>query len=75
MELFGPNLLKKNIILSMHKGLSIISNLFDRDGKKIMWGRSISYRYAAVTVFPLMGYENDTKLNYGWMGHIASNTM
>jgi len=49
--------------------------LFSRDGKMIMWGRSISYRYAAVTPFPLMGFENDPKTNYGWMRRIASSTL
>jgi len=49
--------------------------LFSRDGKMIMWGRSISYRYAAVTPFPLMGFENDPKTNYGWMRRIASGTL
>lgn len=49
--------------------------LFSKDGKMIMWGRSISYRYAAVTPFPLMGFENDPKINYGWMRRIASGTL
>jgi len=49
--------------------------LFSRDGKMIMWGRSISYRYAAVTPFPLMGFGNDPKTNYGWMRRIASGTL
>ncbi|HJV77012.1 MAG TPA: DUF2264 domain-containing protein [Paludibacter sp.] len=49
--------------------------LFSRDGKMIMWGRSISYRYASVTPFPLMGFENSTGTNYGWMRRIASGTL
>jgi hypothetical protein len=49
--------------------------LFSRDGKMIMWGRSISYRYAAVTPFPLMGFENNPDTNYGWMRRIASSTL
>ena len=49
--------------------------LFSRDGKMIMWGRSISYRYAAVTPFSLMGFENDPEINYGWMRRIASGTL
>jgi hypothetical protein len=49
--------------------------LFSRDGKMIMWGRSISYRYASVTAFPLMGFENSAETNYGWMRRIASGTL
>ncbi|MFM2292192.1 MAG: hypothetical protein RIS29_2005 [Bacteroidota bacterium] len=49
--------------------------LFSRDGKMIMWGRSISYRYAAATPFPFMGYENQPGVNWGWMRQIASSTM
>ena len=49
--------------------------LFSRNGEMIMWGRSISYRYAAIAPFPLMGYENDPKTNYGWMRRIASGTL
>jgi hypothetical protein len=50
-------------------------NLFSRDGKMIMWGRSISYRYASVTAFPLMGFENNPNTNYGWMRRIAYGTL
>jgi hypothetical protein len=49
--------------------------LFSRHGEMIMWGRSISYRYAAIAPFPLMGYENDPTTNYGWMRRIASGTL
>ena len=48
--------------------------MFSRDGKMIMWGRSISYRYGAVTPFPLMGFANDPNTNWGWMRRIASGT-
>ncbi len=49
--------------------------LFSRNGKMIMWGRSISYRYASVTPFPLMGFENAAGTNWGWMRRIASSTL
>jgi hypothetical protein len=49
--------------------------MFSRDGKMIMWGRSISYRYGAVTPFPLMGFTNDSTINWGWMRRIASGTI
>lgn len=49
--------------------------MFSRDGKMNMWGRSISYRYASATVFPLMGLEDKADTNYGWMRRIASSTI
>lgn len=49
--------------------------LFDREGRMIMWGRSISYRYAAAIPFPLMGLEMNPNTNWGWMRHISSNTL
>lgn len=49
--------------------------LFSADGKMIMWGRSIAYRYGAVVPFPLMGFDNDPALNYGWMRRIASGVL
>ncbi len=49
--------------------------LFAKDGRMVMWGRSISYRYAAATVFPLMGLVKDFNPNWGWMRMIASSTL
>ncbi len=49
--------------------------LFDSNGRMIMWGRSISYRFGAAVPFPLMGLENDPNTNYGWMRRIASSTL
>lgn len=49
--------------------------MFARDGKMNMWGRSISYRYAAATVFPLMAFEKDQNTNWGWMRRTASSTI
>jgi hypothetical protein len=49
--------------------------MFSRKGEMIMWGRSISYRYASIAPFPLMGFENDSKTNFGWMRRIASGTI
>lgn len=49
--------------------------MFSKDGKMIMWGRSISYRIASVVPFTLTGYEHDTTINYGWMRRIASGVM
>ncbi len=49
--------------------------LFSKKGEMIMWGRSISYRFAAAVPFPLMGFEKDPLTNYGWMRRIASGTL
>ncbi|MDP4276921.1 MAG: DUF2264 domain-containing protein, partial [Bacteroidota bacterium] len=49
--------------------------LFDRNGRMIMWGRSISYRYAAASPLPMMGFEHDPATNYGWMRRITSGTL
>ena len=49
--------------------------LFSKNGEMIMWGRSISYRTAAVVPFPLMGFQNDPNINYGWMRRISSGVI
>ncbi|OOV17344.1 DUF2264 domain-containing protein [Flavobacterium sp. LM4] len=49
--------------------------LFSKDGEMIMWGRSISYRTGAVVPFPLMGFQNDSNTNYGWMRRISSGVI
>ncbi|MGY5354116.1 DUF2264 domain-containing protein [Wenyingzhuangia sp. IMCC45467] len=49
--------------------------MFSKDGKMIMYGRSISYRAGAVVPFPLMGFSNDENINYGWMRRIASGVI
>ena len=49
--------------------------LFDANGEMIMWGRSISYRIASAVPFPLMGWNTDASINYGWMRRIASSTL
>jgi len=49
--------------------------LFSRNGQMVMWGRSISYRFASVSPFPLMGFENDPNTNYGWMRRISSGVL
>lgn len=49
--------------------------MFGRNGHMIMWGRSISYRYAANTPLALTGYLEDADINYGWMRRLASGTL
>lgn len=49
--------------------------LFSRDGKMIMWGRSISYRMGAIAPFPFVGLQDGQNYNLGWMRRIASSTI
>lgn len=49
--------------------------MFAEDGKMNMYGRSITYRIASAVPFPLMGWLNDSSINYGWMRRIASSTL
>jgi hypothetical protein len=49
--------------------------LFSRDGKMVMWGRSMSYRIGSVIPLALSGYENDPSTNYGWLRRISSGVM
>ena len=49
--------------------------LFSRDGKMILWGRSMSYRLGSVIPFPLMGLVQDSGTNFGWMRRIASGVL
>jgi hypothetical protein len=49
--------------------------MFGRNGEMIMWGRSMPYRFGAVVPFPLMGFENDPAVNYGWMRRISSGVL
>jgi hypothetical protein len=48
---------------------------FGRDGRQIMWGRSSTYRFAAVVPFPLMGLQPAPGTNFGWMRRIASGAL
>lgn len=49
--------------------------LFGRDGKMIMWGRSMTYRIGSVAPLALTGLENDASVNYGWMRRISSGVL
>lgn len=49
--------------------------MFNEDGKMIMWGRSIAYRFGSIVPFPLTGFLNDPNINYGWLRRIASSTL
>lgn len=49
--------------------------MFARDGRMNMWGRSICYRFAAVTPLPLVEFAGFDKVNYGWLRRIASASL
>ena len=49
--------------------------LFSEDGKMIMWGRSISYRFGSVAPLALLDYTDRADINAGWMRRIASGTL
>ncbi|MGC3977687.1 MAG: DUF2264 domain-containing protein [Paludibacteraceae bacterium] len=49
--------------------------IFGKDGKMIMWGRSITYRFAAIGAFPFTGMLNESNINFGWMRQISSKTL
>lgn len=49
--------------------------MFGRNGQMIMWGRSITYRFAAISPFSVAGYLNDEAINYGYLRRISSGTL
>lgn len=76
---FYGNKYEPNIAGQFHANLESLSHnyplMFGQNGEMIMWGRSITYRMASAVPFPMMGFLNDPKINYGWMRRIASGTM
>lgn len=49
--------------------------MFNKEGRMIMWGRSIAYRFGSIVPLTLSGFLNDPNINYGWMRRIASSTL
>jgi hypothetical protein len=49
--------------------------MFGRDGKMIMWGRSMTYRMGSIIPLALTGVEKDSSTNYGWMRRISSGVL
>ena len=49
--------------------------MFARDGRMNMWGRSICYRFSAVSPLPFLEFDESGEVNYGWMRRIASATL
>lgn len=65
----------KQFISNQHEMIDNYPYMFSAEGEMNMWGRSIPYRFAAVIPLALLGYTNDTSINYGWMRRIASSTL
>lgn len=49
--------------------------LYNKKGQMNMWGRSISYRFASVAPFPMLGFSDRQDLNFGWYRRISSATL
>ncbi|MDF7825936.1 DUF2264 domain-containing protein [Pontiellaceae bacterium B12227] len=49
--------------------------MFSRDGEMIMWGRSITYRFAASSVFPLAAWVDGAEVDWGWLRRISSGNL
>lgn len=65
----------KQFIKNQHDMIDNYPYMFSAEGKMNMWGRSIPYRFGAVIPLALLGYTNDSSINYGWMRRIASSTL
>jgi hypothetical protein len=77
-ELFGKKYYPEYAKKFMENFKDVKNNypyLFSRDGKMVMWGRSMSYRIGAVIPLALSGFENDPSTNYGWLRRISSGVM
>ncbi|OMP30165.1 DUF2264 domain-containing protein [Mangrovimonas sp. DI 80] len=49
--------------------------LFSENGEMIMYGRSISYRFASISPLPFFGTLEKEDINYGWMRRISSGVL
>ncbi len=50
-------------------------NMFSKDGKMLMYGRSISYRFASIAPFPFLAKYGGDDVNPGWLRKISSSTL
>lgn len=77
-EMFGNRMypdIARQFIDHEHDLVDNYPYMFARDGRMNMWGRSICYRFAAVTPLPLLEYAGFSDVNYGWMRRIASASL
>lgn len=64
-------LLKKNF----EEMLSFYPYLFARDGKMLMWGRSITYRYGAIAPLLFSAWIDSPFVNHGWFRRLSSGAL
>lgn len=77
-ELFGKKQfpdIAEQFMRNQHDMANNYPYMFARDGRMNMWGRSICYRFAAVSPLPFLEYDNSGEVNYGWLRHIASSSL
>ncbi len=77
-EMFGKRMypeLAQRFLDNEHDLVANYPYMFARDGRMNMWGRSICYRFAAVTPLALLEYGGFSDVDYGWMRHIASASL
>ncbi len=67
--------ISEKILKNEHDLVNNYPYMFARDGRMNMWGRSICYRFAAVTPLPILEYGGFDDVNYGWMRRIASASL
>lgn len=67
--------ISEKILKNEHDMVDNYPYMFARDGRMNMWGRSICYRFAAVTPLPILEYADFSDVNYGWLRHIASASL
>ena len=78
-EMFGKKQfpeLAKQFLQNQYDLVENYPYMFARDGRMNMWGRSCCYRFASVSPFPLLEYNDRSgEVNYGWLRRIASSTL
>lgn len=62
-------------IANQHDLIDNYPYMFSKSGKMNMWGRSICYRFASTTPFPLLELSGFDDVNYGWLRYISSSTL
>ena len=65
----------EQFLKNQHDMIDNYPYMFSAKGEMNMWGRSITYRFGAIVPLALLGYQEDSTINYGWMRRIASSTM
>ena len=65
----------KQFMANQHDMVANYPYMFSKDGKMNMWGRSLPYRFAAVSPFALLEYDESGDVNYGWIRRISSSSL